>query len=868
MAVRGKVAAFAAMQEVAERDPERLALEAGNDRMTYAELDAATASVAAALVDRLGPGRHHVILRVEATKALLVGSVAIARAGLVSVPLDPTMPVEHLRRVAADVGAALILSDDPNAEGGPVEVVDPLDLVGEPPSNWEDVPHGAYVAIAFSSGSTGEPKGILVAATQRAVGQTGSADLSVYGFEGAARIGIIATGSSNLTEGSLQACVALGATAVAYEIRRDGLDRFAEWARTANVFWLFAIPTLLRHLLATLGEHDVITGMRALYIAGEVLTWEDIAEIRPHLPPEAVIYNLFGNTESGACLRFAVDADTPLGTGRLPLGVLLPDRTVELLDEAGHPVPAGDVGEIVVTGRETALGYWNRPEETAELFTDLGDGLRRVRTRDLGRLLPDGNVEYCGRIDHMVKIAGHRVELGQVEATLRQLDGVADAAATTYVDDAGDLRLTACVVAADGCVLHPSVLRLELARRLPAPMLPDGISVLEELPRLPGGKVDRLQLPVARALPRESAAPPRTELERRILGHWRRVLGVDLGVEDDFFAVGGDSLRGARIITAVNEELGVELAVSALVEAPTVRRLAAVVEAAPDPSPLVVARSEGDGPPLFLVHDVFGEVVYTQLIASLLPAGFPVYGIRGQAVEGRMIAEESVQELASRYIGAIRTVRPHGPYLLYGWSSGGTIAFEIASQLRRAGEDIHVLLVGDSPAPGLPVGISLGFRARADLRKREMARMSRPEAAGYALRLVGRQLAFRAYRLAARLTGRPRPPAGYGAAEAAIAAAAASGSAVPPALRGTLAAYTYGGLTAAYKPDGVYDGPLTILRCSKSEFSVDGWNAYLAAPYKEIPFAGGHLDLGSEAGIRTVAEVLAGEIRAAVQPAN
>lgn len=852
------------LRDLAQRDPDRVALEVGDDRLTYAELDASSTGAASALVERLGPGRHHVVLSIESTRALLIASMALARAGLVSVPVDPAAPVELLRRVAADVDAALIVSDRAAVDAGDIDVIDPLDLVGPPPAGWQDVPPGEYVSIAFTSGSTGEPKGILVSAAQRPVGATGS-DLSRYGqFGEAPRAGLIAIGSTNVAEATLQTVVSMGGTIVAYEIRRVGLTGFADWFRTANVFGMYAVPTLLRHLLATLDDGDVLEGMTQIFLGGEASTWEDIAEIRAHLPPEAVVVNMFGSTESGGSLRYVVTAQTPLGTGPLPLGAPIPGRTVELLDEDGQPVPDGEVGEIVVTGRETALGYWKRPDETAETFTDLGDGTRRVRTGDLGRLLPDGNIEYRGRRDHMVKIAGNRVELGHVEATLRLLDGVADAAATTYVDDAGEVRLTASAVPADGRRLHPSALRLELARRLPGPMLPDGIAILEELPRLPGGKVDRLRLPVARTLPRAASAPPETDLERRLLKLWQRVLGVDgLGVEDDFFSVGGDSLRGARIIVSIDEELGYDLPVSVLVEAPTVRQLAAYLETRTDWSPLVPVRSEGSGPTLFVVHDGGGDVVYTRLLSSLLPEGFPIYGLRGQALEGRAIPERSVEELADRYLTAIRTVSPRGPYFLYGWSAGGTIAFEIARRLRCEDEDVPVLVLGDTPAPGAEVSFPApeSARERAAVRVRELREMPPARAALHALRLGAWQLAFRVGRVWKRLTGGDRRAAQrLAATEELLRAALAGGPAVPIELRVEFALRTYGALAAAYSPDGLYDGPLTVLRSSVSGFPVEPWSDYLTAPHREVPIDGRHEDFREEAVLRQIAAALAEEI--------
>jgi len=839
------------LRRIAAGDPERLVLDAGADRMTYAELDAAATSVAHALRGRLGPGLHHVVLCMESTKPLLVATLALWRAGLVSVPVDTTMPGELLRHICVDVDAPLILGDSRGLDAGGLEVVDPLELIDEPPADWEDVPPGEYVAIGFTSGSTGEPKGILASPAQRAIGEafTGGADTD------AQRQGVVVVGSSNASEVQLHSFVGMGVTIVPYEVRRRGLTEFREWLRNANVVALGSMQPVLRHLVATLDEDEVLEGVPPIYVGGDATTWEDVAEIRRRLSPDAEIVNIFGSTESGPAFRYVVRADAEPGVGPLPLGTPV-GSFVELVDADGKPVREGEIGEIVVTGRQTALGYWKRPEETAATFTDLGDGLRRVRTGDLGRLLPDGNVEFRGRADHLVKIAGSRVELGHLEAALRLLDGVADAAATTYVDDAGEDRLTACVVPAEGRLLHPTVLRVELARRVPAPILPDGITVLDALPRLPGGKVDRQRLPVARRLPGESQAPPQTELEERILLRWREVLGVEgLGVEDDFFTVGGDSLRGARVIIGMNEELGVDLPVSVLVEAPTVRELAALVETGAARSPLVLARGEGSGPPLFVVHDAFGEVVHTQALATLLPEGFPIYGVLGEALEGRPIPERSVEELAAGYIAAIRTVSPQGPYRLYGASAGGTIAFEMARQLRSAGEEVPLLVLGDSMAPGF------GPRERAAARASELRGMSTAAAARHAAGFVLRHAAFRVRRLFAWATGQDRRfRARWAAMDELLQKALAGEATVPVALRGQFASRVYASLTAAYMPGDRYGGPVTILRCAESTFPDEPWDRYVTGRCTQIPIGGSHFDLAKESGLRKVAAVLAPQL--------
>ena len=853
-----------ALRAIASQDPERAVLELDSRRYTYAELDEASESLAHALVEMLGPGRHHVGLYLEGTWELLVSSMAIARAGLVSVPVDPTAPAVHLGRVCDEVGAALVLSDAAPPPSCPATIVEPLSLVRSRPSGWNDIPPGTYVSIAFTSGSTGAPKGIVIPPAQRPVGD-GGVDNSVYGtFDTALRAGLIAGGSTNVVETAAQNFILLGATIVAYEIRRLGTASFGSWLRAAQVFGFTSVPTVLRHLLRTLDESDQIDSVRMLFVSGETVTWEDLALLRRHFP-EAIVMCIFGTTETGPCLALAVDSGTAIGVGPIPLGFPMAGRTVEIVDEHDRPVAEGGVGEIVVTGRETSLGYWQRPAETEATFASVDTEQRRVRTGDLGRWLPDGSVAHHGRRDHVVKIAGNRVELGQVEAGLRSLKGVGDAAATTYVDSYGDTRLAACVVAASGFVLHPAALRVELARRLPGPMLPDGIEVVDRLPLLPGGKIDRSRLPVSRAGHVGPTEEPTTSLERELVALWRDVLGVhSVSIDDDFFLLGGDSLRGARLIVELNRRRGVDLPVSVLVEAPTIRRFAAVLESHESPwSPLVPVRSTGDDPVLLVVHDGTGEVVFAHPLARHLPESVPVYGLRGQGLDGKAIPQTTIEELAARYLEAVRTVRPAGPYLLYGMSVGGTIAFEMARQLRAAGESVPLLAVGDTPGPGgYHSNPAPPLAERAAARLTEIRRLPPGLAARRATALAARQIRSRAVQASEWIR---REPARRAADVRRLVDAAAGGAPVPLELRKQFALHLYGMLAVQYTPESPYDGSITILRSRDGASAVQLWAPYVSGDVDITEIDGAHTEFGREPVVGEVGRVLASSIGAAIK---
>jgi thioesterase domain-containing protein len=353
-------------------------------------------------------------------------------------------------------------------------------------------------------------------------------------------------------------------------------------------------------------------------------------------------------------------------------------------------------------------GYWRRPDLTAERFVpdpySGTPGARLYRTGDLARWLPDGTVEYLGRLDFQVKLRGFRIELGEVEAALRAHPGVGDAVVVAREDGPGGPRLVAYVVPAPGAALEVASLRDTLARRLPAYMVPSAFAVLETLPLTPSGKVDRRALPAPEQPEAQAYEPPRTPLEESLAAIFAQVLRVErVGRRDDFFALGGHSLLATQVVARLRTSLGVDVPLHALFEAPTVERLAAWLEGARTEGParhVVALQPEGTGTPVFFVHAVGGAVGPYRELARRLGTGRPFYALQAAGLDGREPPLDTVEALARRYVEAVRAVRPRGPYVLGGWSMGGVVAFEMARELERQGQQVEQLVLLDSFAPG------------------------------------------------------------------------------------------------------------------------------------------------------------------------
>ncbi|MDX6539953.1 MAG: hypothetical protein QOI71_1563, partial [Gaiellales bacterium] len=512
-----------------------------------------------------------------------------------------------------------------------------------------------------------------------------------------------------------------------------------------------------------------------------------------------------------------ITRDVPAGEGPVPAGKLSANARVTIVGDDGQPVADGQRGEIVVEGPDCALGYWRRPDLTNSVFTEMPSGHRRVRTGDAGRIRDDGMLEHLGRLDHVVKISGNRVELGEVESTLARLDGVAAAAAATYVDDTLGTRLTACVVPSGLTAVDPRVLRAFLARRLPGYMLPDQIVIVDELPQLPGGKTDRSGVALLRDTEpkrRTHQTAGRSALEQLLAPIWCDVLGVSaVEVDDDFFELGGDSIRAARLFVELERRHDIDRPMSLIYEAPTIATLALALADSSGWSALLPAQTSGSRPPLFVVHDGAGNVAYSRSLAGQLGPEQPVYGIRCEGLNGRPLRAGSLEELAGTYIERVRELFRHGPYVLYGASDGGTIAMEMARQLVSAGERVPLVILGDTFAPAGPE-----LSPRDPPRRTPLAREV-PSGNGQALDL---------------------------------------GEAVPLVEREMHVLRECGRLVSEYRPRTPVADRVVLLRTEGMDESPDrGWNGVVGGALEIIDVPGSHYALCREASSAYVGPVLA-----------
>ncbi|RYZ43248.1 MAG: non-ribosomal peptide synthetase [Myxococcaceae bacterium] len=691
------------------RSPHAVALALGEEVLTYARLEARANQLAWHLISLgVAPGAH-VGLAVERSFELVVALLAILKAGAAFVPVDRNAPVERIAALLEDADVHVTLTHQPfasllPASGTRVWLDAQQEVLTGLPTHAPDirVDGEALAYVMFTSGSTGRPKGVCVphrGITRLVLGS----DFMRFGPDEVwLQFAPVAFDASTL---EIWGALLHGAKLILAPPHALSLEELAAQLRLHRVTSLWLTAALFEQMALHQGE--ALASVRQVLSGGDVLPAVRVREHLSRLSPDAVLINGYGPTENttfSATFRMRHDS---VVQGAVPIGKPLSNSTVYVLDAHLRPVPVGVAGEVYVSGLGLAWGYLRRPELTAERFIPhpfaSTSGERLYRTGDKARWRTDGTLDFLGRVDFQVKVRGFRIELGEIEVALRASSGVSEAVVVASGTD-GDKRLVAYVTTNEGASLDVDTLKAHLRQHLPEYMVP-GVVVLDALPLNANGKVDRKALPEpdAKTSDTRDFIAPRDALELQLALIWQDVLGLPaVSVLSSFFDLGGHSLLAVRMVAAVRERLGLSLPLSVLFQQPTIALLARVLRDEARPwSPLVPLERGAPGQrPFFLVHPGGGNVLAYAELARRLGPELPVFGLQSRGLDGGPVVE-SIEEMASLYLDAVRSVQPQGPYRLGGWSLGGLVAFEMSRQLRASGETVELLALVDSHVPGL-----------------------------------------------------------------------------------------------------------------------------------------------------------------------
>ena len=694
--------------------------------LTYEQLEREANRLANAVLAARGEGEEPIGLHLGNGTGMIAAMLGMLKAGKIYVPLDTSISEGRARYILEDSGAQLVVTSNRNLPQARAwtEGAAALLNVDEIASDVSVEAPGLAVSpetrtwLLYTSGSTGDPKG--VSQTHRNVLHYVMNYTNGLMIGSLDRLSLLFSCAVNGGAHDIFTALLTGASLHAFDIRSEGLAPLARWLEEEGVTIYCSVPTVFRHFAELLTGEGSFPAVRVIKLIGEPVYRRDVEAYKRFFPDTCVFVNRLGSTETGSICWYFVDKGTTIDGNNVPVGFPTPDNEVVLLEEEGWgEVAEGEVGEIAVRSAYLSPGYWNRPELTARAFREepTGSGERTFRTGDIGRMDEGGCLVHLGRKDFQVKIRGYRVETGEVEAALVQVEGVKDAVVMGRTDEAGEVRLVAYLVNDSTTLPTVTALRGRLSVRLPEYMIPSFFVEVEALPRAPNGKVDRKALPAPGGRRPELDAAyeeARTPAEEQLVWIWEEVLGVQpVGIGDDFFDLGGDSLLAVRLFERIEKRMGRRLPLMTLSEAPTVKGLAAILrEEEPETGgareakgALVAIRAGGGRIPFFCVPPAATDVLTFAPLSRHLGEEQPLYGLQPVGLDGEETPHASVEEMARHYVKEILAFRPHGPYLVGGRCFGGFVAFEMARILQEEGHDAPFVVLLESSQP--PPAISL-----------------------------------------------------------------------------------------------------------------------------------------------------------------
>jgi amino acid adenylation domain-containing protein len=694
---------------IAAKFPDKIAIKHNGNTITYRELDICSNQLAAYFLDNgIAPGDIVAVVTDRSIK-LIACLLAIIKAGAAYLPVDPNLPADRVNFMLEDCGAAVLCTSqqyERNFGNRQHKVI--IDEAWIKRYNYSpDDPGVKYnpdtlAYILYTSGSTGKPKGVaieqhslvnLLLSVQRSPGM--NADDIILG---------ITTISFDIAELEMFLPLVSGAQLIIVdsEVARDG-RALLDIIQTERVSIMQATPFTWRMIMQS-GWNKRLP-LKA-FCGGEAMG-KDLAERLLERCDE--LWNMYGPTETTI---YSTIKKVTLKDKVITIGKPISKTEVYILDEEKQVVPDGEEGEIYIGGEGVARGYINRPELNDERFIDDTfsgrPGKKIYKTGDWGKLLPNGEIQYLGRIDHQIKIRGYRIETEEIEYLLKQRRSIREALIVLHEDELGNKQLIAYVVPKARITRYQQEVSVKrwkeyLKRKLPAYMVPNAFVLLPKMPLTANGKVDRKKLPLPTIKRRRKllskTKQPKTDTEKLLCEIVIKNTGwAKLGLNDNLIDMGIDSLVALMIIVDIEEAFDKRLPITVLVHHPTIKMLAAFINSISS-SPynsLLPLKAEGSKVPLYVVHGIGLNLFnFTGMISQLDPEQ-PVYGIRAAGLDGNFSPLGSIEEVSAYYNQEILNHDPIGPYAIAGYSFGGIIAYEMVKQLKQAGKKVEMLAMIDT----------------------------------------------------------------------------------------------------------------------------------------------------------------------------
>jgi amino acid adenylation domain-containing protein len=701
--------------------PEAIAAIDGDRTLSYGELNH-KANQLARYLRGMGVGANDLVaIAIERSLELAIAILGILKSGGAYVPIDLSYPPDRVAYMLCDAQVSVILTADTSQSRLPESAVKVINLnqdwaaISQKCSENLDMRFtpDSLAYVMYTSGSTGKPKGVQI--LHRGLMNHASAIAQAYSMTSRDRVLQFSTISFDIAVEEIFPTWMTGATLV---FRNDEMisssQRFSEAIAQLQIT-LLSLPTAFWHEwvrgIAQTNTPVPPETLRLVAVGGEKASLAIFAEWQKWVGDRVRWLNTYGPTEATVSVSLYEPSPGVELTTDIPIGRPLPNTQLYILDRALQPCPIGVAGELYIGGVGLAKGYLHRPDLTDDKFIPLpfggmpgAMGDRVYKTGDLARYLPDGNIDYLGRIDYQVKIRGFRIEIEEIETTLVQHASIGEAIVVVKGESSQSKYLIAYLVPKANETVIEGQVREFLKICLPAYMVPSFFVMLESVPVTPGGKIDRKALT---ALPHTKQSTehtlPKTEIERKLAKIWESVLCIQsIGITDDFFELGGNSLMAMSLFIEIEAAFDRKLPLATLFESSTIAQIAAQLQSQQPQAhwrSLVAIQPKGSNPPLFLVHPIKGDVLCYAALARALGTHQPLYGLQARGLDGQSKPQTSIEAIAADYLAEIQQVQPQGPYHLGGYSFGGVVAFEMAQQLRAQNQAVNLVALLDPYPP-------------------------------------------------------------------------------------------------------------------------------------------------------------------------
>lgn len=695
--------------------PDRTALESGDQKYTYKELDEISNRLANKLIkEGITPGDFIGICLIRSAE-MIISLLGILKSGAAYVPVDPSFPEDRIKYLLEDSGVKILITSgdialnfesdsrkifliDKNfssllneSEDAPVTGVTPSDLL----------------YIIYTSGSTGKPKGVLM--MHKSLSNLLNWQMRSHRFEEGYRVLQFTTLSFDVSFQEIFSTWISGGTLVMLtEAERKDLSQIVTILKQKNIQRIF-LPFVA---LQGISEISMSSGIKDLPLK-EVITAGEQIRITPALLyffnnlKDFTFSNHYGPSEAHVVTSYTFGNDTSSWPNHPPIGKPIFNNRIYILDNNLQPVPAGVTGDLYIGGISLVRGYLNRDELTNEKFIDdpFLKGERIYRTGDLAGYLKNGDIEFLGRADNQIKLRGYRIELGEIENVISEFGGIKNVSVTAKEFISGDKRLFAYIVTDNGNKIDKETLIKFLKSKIPDYMIPQDFIFINEMPLTGTGKVDLKSLPEPDLTSGGAASytEPKDQLELQLVNIWEKVLGIKkIGVNDNFFELGGHSLLAVRVFGYIEKLTGKKLALSTLFNSPTIAQLAAILKDEgwkPNWKSLVAVKPGGSKLPFYCVPPAGGTALHFQDMVKYIPDDQPFYILEALGLDGKEKPHDDIKVMAEHNIKEIRTLQPEGPYLLGGRCFGGRVVFEMAQQLVRQNQQVALLAIFDTWPP-------------------------------------------------------------------------------------------------------------------------------------------------------------------------